>query len=131
MRRISLTVEQAKAIGAIFSVQRKKLGLSMRTLATRSGVNQATIVRLEHGDIRSPQPDTYVDLARALGIPTSDLFAAAGWIPAEELPGFKPYLRVKYRYLDEQAIEDFERYADRLSARHGGHGPVDREDELP
>jgi transcriptional regulator with XRE-family HTH domain len=131
MRRISLTVDQAQAIGTILSAQRKKLGISMRTLSVRSGVNQATIVRLEHGDIRSPQPDTFVDLARALGISVSDLFASAGWIPAEELPGFKPYLRAKYRDLDEQAIDDLERYADRLSARHGGQGPIDQEDELP
>ncbi|MCW2538727.1 MAG: putative transcriptional regulator [Frankiales bacterium] len=131
MRRISLTADQANAIGAIFSAQRKTLGLTTRTLSLRSGVNQATIVRLEHGEIRSPQPDTYVDLARALGIPTSDLFASAGWIPAEELPAFKPYLRAKYRDLDEQAIADLERYADQLSARHGGHGPLNNEDELP
>lgn len=131
MRRISLTIDQAEIIGNILRARRAELTLTTRSLAARSGVNQATIVKMERGDIRSPQPDTYVDLARALGLSASDLFAIAGWIPAEELPTFKPYLRAKYRDLDEQAIADLERYAAQLAARHGGQGPIDHEDELP
>ena len=91
----------------------------------------SSIVSLERGDILTPQPDTLKALAAALDMPVSDLFTVAGWLPAGELPTLKPYLRAKYRQLDEGAFADLERYAQRLTQRHGGTGPVDREDEQP
>ena len=129
MRRISLTAEQAYAIGSVLSLRRAKLGLTMREVSMRSGVHKATISLLEHGEIRAPQPDTIVDLARTLGLRASDLFALAGWIPAAELPTLRPYLRAKYADLDDAAIADLARYAETLAARHGNQGPIDREDE--
>jgi hypothetical protein len=66
-----------------------------------------------------------------LDLPISDLFVTADWLPADELPTLKPYLRAKYHDLDEQAIADIEAYANRQAQRHGGTGPVDREDEQP
>jgi transcriptional regulator with XRE-family HTH domain len=92
----------------------------------------SSIISLERGDILAPQPDTLKALAAALSIPVSDLFTVAGWLPADELPTLKPYLRAKYRGLDEQAIADLERYADGLTRRHGANnGPIDHEDEGP
>ena len=103
--------------------------MSIRGLEAASGVNVSSIVSLERGDILAPQPDTLKALAAALGAPVSDLFTVAGWLPADELPTLKPYLRAKYRQLDEQAIADLERYARQLADRHGNHGPLDHEDE--
>lgn len=106
--------------------------MSIRGLGTASGVNMSSIVLLERGDILTPQPDTLKALAGTLGLAVSDLFTVAGWLPADELPTLKPYLRAKYRSLDDQAIADLERYADNLTRRHGiDHGPLDHEDEGP
>jgi len=59
------------------------------------------------------------------------VFVIADWLPADELPTLKPYLRAKYHDLPESAITELEAYANRLIQRHGGHGPINREDEQP
>lgn len=92
-------------------------------------MNASVISKLEAGQILGPLPETLKDLARVLTIPMSDLFVIADWLPADELPTLKPYLRAKYHDLDEAAIAELERYADQLTKRHGGLGPIDREDE--
>lgn len=105
--------------------------MGVRALEAASGVNISSIVSLERGDILAPQPDTLKALAGALDMPVSDLFTVAGWLPADELPTLMPYLRAKYRQLDETAIADLERYARQLTDKHGRHGPLDHEDEQP
>jgi transcriptional regulator with XRE-family HTH domain len=131
MRRTSLTPIQARRLGHLLRQRREQRGLGVRALEAASGVNVSSIVSLERGDILTPQPDTLKALAAALDLPVSDLFTVAGWLPAGELPTLKPYLRAKYRQLDEQAIADLERYAERLARKHGGTGPIGREDEQP
>jgi hypothetical protein len=79
----------------------------------------------------SPQPDTLKGIARVLNLSVSDLYVLTDWLPADELPTLKPYLRAKYHDLDEQAIADIEAYANQRAKRHGGTGPVNREDEQP
>jgi transcriptional regulator with XRE-family HTH domain len=129
MRRTSLTPEQAKALAVVLRRRRDELGYTVRELAARADVNLATIVRLEHGDILTPQPDTLKGLAAALDVPVTDLFAVADWLPKDELPTFTPYMRAKYTELPEEAVEEMERFFDRLAKKHGVTGPVDREDE--
>jgi transcriptional regulator with XRE-family HTH domain len=129
MRRTSLTPIQARSLGQLIRDRREARGLGVRGLEAASGVNVSSIVSLERGDILTPQPDTLKALAAALHIPVSDLFTVAGWLPAGELPTLKPYLRAKYRQLDEGAIADLEHYAEQLAQKHGGSGPVDHEDE--
>jgi transcriptional regulator with XRE-family HTH domain len=131
MRRASLTPIQARQLGRLIRQHREERGLGIRGLEAASGVNVSSIVSLERGDILTPQPDTLKSLAAALDVPVSDLFTVAGWLPAGELPTLKPYLRAKYRQFDEAAIADLERYAEQLARKHGGTGPVDREDEQP
>jgi transcriptional regulator with XRE-family HTH domain len=131
MRRTSLTLEQAHQLGQLLSARRTDMGLSMREVARRIGSNMSTISVIEAGTNLSPMPETLKAIAGVLQIPMSDLFVIADWLPAGELPTLKPYLRVKYRDLDEQAIAELEAYADRLAKRHGGHGPVNGEDEQP
>jgi len=103
----------------------------MRKLAAQTGFHFRTITELEAGTNRSPQPDTLSTIAAALGLSISDLYVLIGWLPAGELPTLRPYLRAKYHDLDEQAIADIEAYAERRAQRHGGTGPIDREDEQP
>jgi len=103
----------------------------MRQVATRSGFHVSIVASLEAGTNLSPLPDTLIAIARALDLSVSDLYVLADWLPVGELPTLKPYLRAKYRGLDEQAIADIEAYANRRAQRHGDTGPVDREDEQP
>jgi len=131
MRRTSLTPDQAGRLGLFISTRRQQRGLSMRQLAREIDANIATISLLEAGAYLSPQPDTLKAIARVLEVPISDLFVIADWLPADELPTLKPYLRAKYGGLDEQAIADIEAYAQQRAQRHGGTGPIDREDEQP
>lgn len=131
MRRTSLTPDQARQLAEIFHLRRTALGLSMRQVAAPAGFNVATIAQLEAGTNLSPLPDTLRAIGEVLGLNVSDLYTVADWLPAGELPTLKPYLRVKYRDLDEQAIAELEAYADRLAKRHGGLGPIDGEDEQP
>lgn len=103
----------------------------MRQLGQLTGAGIATVSALETGSSVSPQPDTLKAIARVLEIPISDLFVIADWLPHDELPTLKPYLRAKYRELDEQDIAAIETYANQRVQRHGGTGPIDREDEQP
>jgi transcriptional regulator with XRE-family HTH domain len=131
MRRTSLTPEQAKQLADIFRTRRMKLGFSMRQVATKTGFDIATVVNLEAATNLSPLPGTLRAIARVLELSISDLFVIADWLPAGELPTLRPYLRAKYHDLDEGAIAELERYADRLIKRRGGHGPIGHEDEQP
>ncbi len=94
--------------------------MSMRQLARDIGGNISTISVIEAGTNLSPTPETLKAIARALQLPISDLFLIADWLPADELPTLKQYLRAKYHDLDEAAIAQLERYADRLT--HGHYG---------
>ena len=113
----------------ILAARRAELGLSIRQVAARAGLQLMTVSNLENGTNLGPQPDTLKALARVLGLSVSDLYVLADWLPANELPTFRPYLRAKYRDLDEQAIADIEAYASQRAERHGGIGPIGGEDE--
>jgi transcriptional regulator with XRE-family HTH domain len=129
MRRTSLSTEHAKQLAAIFRERRIERGFSMRQVAAQTGFNIATITGIEAGTNLSPLPDTLKAIARVLGLCVSDLYLVADWLPADELPTLRPYLRAKYRQLDEQAIAHLARYAEGLALQHGKYGPLDREGE--
>ncbi|MFL6164303.1 MAG: antirestriction protein ArdA [Jatrophihabitantaceae bacterium] len=131
MRRTSLTPIPAQQLAELLRSHRQAAGLSMRQLAHASGVNVSVVSQLEAGARPNPLPDTLKALARVLNLPITDLFVTADWLPADELPTLKPYLRAKYRDLDEQAIADIEAYTNQRAQQHGTTGPVDREDEQP
>ncbi|MFN2471119.1 MAG: helix-turn-helix domain-containing protein [Gaiellaceae bacterium] len=125
--------KQAKALGKFFKEHRAALGLSTRALAAQSGVDMATIVRLEQGAFAEPRPDTLRVVAEALGVSLADVFAMADYVVPDELPAFTPYLRSKYRGLPSEAVEQLERSFARLAKRHGFEpdGPAPGEDEQP
>ena len=129
MRRTSLTRQQALELARILRERRSERGYSVRVLAARAGVNLATIVRLERGEILTPQPDTLKGLAAALDLSLTDLFAIAEWLPGGELPNFRPYLRAKYKQLPDAAVSEMEAFFERLAKKHGVDGPVEAEDE--
>jgi transcriptional regulator with XRE-family HTH domain len=131
MRRTSLTLDQAQQLAELLRTHRQAAGLGMRQLARATGLSVSIISKLEAGLLPNPLPETLKPIARVLRLPMSDLFLIADWLPADELPTLKPYLRAKYRGLDEQAIADIEAFANQRTQRHGGPGPIDREDEQP
>jgi transcriptional regulator with XRE-family HTH domain len=131
MRRTSLTPDQAKQLAVIVRDYRHKRGLSMRRVAVQAGFNVATLAGLEAGTILSPQPSTLKAVAEVLAIDLGQLYTALNWLPAQPLPSLAPYMRAKYHDLPEAAIAELEAYANRLIQRHGGHGPINREDEQP
>src|SRR3972149_7085392 len=96
--------EQARALGRFLKERRTALGLSTRALAARSGVDMATVVRLEQGAFVEPRPDPLRVIAKALGVSLADVFALADYVVPSELPTFTPYLRAQIRSLSRQGI---------------------------
>jgi transcriptional regulator with XRE-family HTH domain len=116
--------QQAADLGAYLRQARSNKDLSTRALA-------ATIVRVERGEFASPRPDTLKAMAEALGLPLADVFAMADYVIASELPSTRPYMRAKYPDLPDAAVEQVDRYIERLVKRHGSTltGPALGEDE--
>lgn len=118
-------------LGQLVREWRQAHGYSLRGFARRAALNYATVVRLERGHILTPQADTLAALASAMDRPVSDLFAVTGWLPAQELPTLRPYLRTKYRDLPTSELIKLEHDIDDLIEKYGidGSGPRDGEDE--
>ncbi|SDI89868.1 Transcriptional regulator, contains XRE-family HTH domain [Frankineae bacterium MT45] len=131
MRKTSLTEDQARELGRLLNENRERMGLSMRQLASETGVSISTICVLEAGTNLSPLPETLKDIAKVLNLRMVDLFLIAEWLPADELPTLRPYLRAKYQDLNEVSIATLERFADKLIELHGVSGPQNHEDERP
>ncbi len=123
----------ARGLGQTLRTRREELGLSQRQLAAQAGVNDATIVRIEHGEFNAPAPDKLSRIAAALGLPLADVFALADYVVPSELPSFQPYLRSRYSDLPKDAIDDLDRAFARIVEKHGYRpdGPADGEDEVP
>lgn len=88
--------KNALRIAVKITAARESHGWSINELARRSGVDQASIWRIEQGQSLNARPRTLRALGETLGISTADLFHAADWIGKWELPGLRNYLRCKY-----------------------------------
>jgi transcriptional regulator with XRE-family HTH domain len=131
MRRTSLTQTQARQLARILKPRRLELQYSIRDVANRAGVNKDSVLTLENGTNLTPQPETLKAVAQALELSVTDLMLIADWLPADELPNLRPYLRAKYGLSDPEAAE-LDDYLAKLQQRHGsqgGTGPRDNEDE--
>jgi transcriptional regulator with XRE-family HTH domain len=125
--------DQARRLGQTIRTRREALGLSQRQLAAQTGVNDATIVRIERGAFGAPAPDKLSRIADALDLSLADVFALADYVVPADLPSFQPYLRSRYRDLPDAAVEDLDRAFARIVKKHGYRpdGPADGEDESP
>ena len=121
--------KDSRRLAMLLRQRRLSLGLSARQVARGANVDVGTYTRLELALVPNPRPDSLTGIARVLGIPVSDVFTIADWLPKNELPSFSPYLRAKYRDLPDSAIAEIEAFTDKLRAEHGNDGPQSREDE--
>lgn len=122
------------SLGEYLAARRRELGLSTHEVARRSGVNQAQVSRIEQGVARNPNPDTLIGIAAALDLETADVWAAAGYSNATELPSPMPYLRAKYRDLPEAQLQTLSRDVSAALRRQGidpTGRPAPGEDETP
>jgi transcriptional regulator with XRE-family HTH domain len=124
---------QAKQLGEWLRERRHEAGLGTTELAKRTGINDATITRIEQGAIASPDPRKLRLISQELDLNLADVYAMAGYAAPKDLPSFQPYLRRKYRDLPDEAVEDLERAFERIIKKHGyePNGPSDGEDETP
>lgn len=104
-----------KALGKLIARERARQGLSLETLGNAAGGNRSTILRLERGTFAHPDPEKLQRISRALDLDARDLFALAGYLPSDGLPGFGPYLEAKYGdELSASARKELERQFNRL-----------------
>ncbi|MGL4338975.1 MAG: helix-turn-helix domain-containing protein [Nocardioides sp.] len=127
----SLPEKAPEELGEIIREARIRADLSAAEVARRAGVTKGTITRLELGQIASPRGENLRAIADVLGIPASDLYVTAEWIPEGELPTFTPYLRSKYRHLPAKAQRELEASFGDIAKKYGydPKGPAPGEDE--
>jgi len=128
-----MNLSQAKRLGVWLRERRHEAGLGTTELAKRTGINDATVTRIEQGAIASPDPHKLRLIAQELDLNLADVYAMAGYAAPKDLPSFQPYLRRKYRDLPDEAVDDLGRAFDRIIKKHGYEpdGPRDGEDEAP
>ena len=115
-----------KALGKLIARERARQGLSLETLGNAAGATGSAIMRLERGEFGRPDPEKLQRIARALDLDARDLFALAGYTPADGLPNFGPYLEAKWSdELSASARKELERHFERLRKKQkpgGRHG---------
>ena len=119
--------EPTSALGRTIRHARRAQRLSAYEAAKRTGlVHRATLQRIETGEITRPRPETLRSIAEVLELDLDDLLALAGYVKADELPDFEPYLRIKHAGLPEDAIarlvDHFELVAKKYLALDGERG---------
>ena len=117
------------AIAHILRRKREALGLSATQVARRAQVDPGTVTRIELAQINEPTPASLKAIAGVLGVPTSDLFVVAEWIPAHELPSLLTYLRGKYGEIPRHATQEIEDLLANLGANaQRSNKPIDLTD---
>jgi len=93
---------------------REQAGISQRQLASRVGIHNSYLARLESGENDSPAADVLQRIADVLEISSTDLLGFIGVKPAEGLPELAPYLRTKY-HLGEAEVRELAEHLRRLA----------------
>lgn len=106
------------ALGDYVLRQRQAAGLSLRQLEERAGVDHTWISHVERGDYTNPDARSLAKLARGLEVEVSDLYLAAGYQAGDGLPGIEPYLRAKYDYLPNDAVDQLRAHFDLINDKY-------------
>lgn len=69
--------KRRESLGSTVRTLRSEKELTQSQLATRAGIDQAVVSRIERGKARQVWPQTIERLAAALGVPTGELFGLA------------------------------------------------------
>lgn len=107
-------MDRASTLAEYLRAARVQAGISQRQLASRVGIHNSYLARLESGENDSPAAELLQKIADVLEIGSTDLLAFVGVKPPEGLPEFAPYLRAKYR-MDDAAIRKLTVYMRRLT----------------
>lgn len=129
-----MTTDQLRQLATLLTAKREAFGLTIPEVSRLAGVNRGTLWRLELGMIASPKGENLQAIGEVLGISAGDLFATIGWMPPNDLPSIRPYLRSKYHDLPPEAVAEIEAEFDAVARKHGlsftpGSGPQAGEDE--
>ena len=125
-----MTDEERRQLADAVRTARQARGLTAREVARRAGVDVGTVTLLERCKIRQPRVENVRAIAEVVGLPLADVYSMLHWLPSDELPSLRPYMRAKYRDLPEDALAEVESFVEQLSRRHSTRGPVDHEDEI-
>jgi transcriptional regulator with XRE-family HTH domain len=106
----------ASALGDRLRDLRQERGLTLAEVAENVELAPSYLHYLEAGERKKPHPDYLNRLARFYGVLVEDLYALAGYTPADELPELRAYLRSKYG-LSTEVIREIENYKDFLTER--------------
>jgi len=111
-------------LGARMRMLRKKRGMKQVELAKTSGVTQATICRIETGEVTQPRPEILLKIGHALGVPLDYLVDEKKSLTPDDIVGsdsrakaiFRGYeklseegrkaLQAFVKYLEEQEREE-------------------------
>jgi transcriptional regulator with XRE-family HTH domain len=117
-------------LGKYIKRLREDRGLSVRGLATKAGLHNGALSRIENGK-RAPAIDTLKAIATALDVPLMDMFAISGHLTPYDLPSITPYLRARYGHLPKDSLAAIDTYLKRLIDEHDldPKGPLGYEDE--
>lgn len=96
---------KAEKLGTYVKKARLAKGISIRGLASQTGVALRTIQKLEAGLIEQPRTGNLIQIGQVLEVPSADLFAIIGYSVPTDLPEFAPYLRAKYELSDKDVRE--------------------------
>jgi len=107
-------VDGPSTLGEYLHAAREKAGISQRQLASRVGIHNSYLARLENGETANPSAELLQTIADVLEISSTDLLGFIGVKPPEGLPELAPYLRAKYR-LDDAAVRELADHMRRLA----------------
>lgn len=97
-----MTDDDAGSLGEYLKQAREDAGLSLRDVATRSGVSFAHIRRLEQGE-RKPTVEVLQKVAEALSLNLDEVLSASGVKITQTLPEPRVYFRRKFGVSEDDA----------------------------
>lgn len=100
--------------------RRFELGITLRELEERTGLDNSRLSRWEHGTKRPVSPNLMPQLADGLEVPVSDLYRLVAPDMADALPELRPYLHTKYGELvPDEVLVELANHCEKVLARHG------------
>jgi transcriptional regulator with XRE-family HTH domain len=115
---MGMSQAQLKELGRVIARERARAKLTQRRLAEKAGVTHPTILRMERGEFKRPDPEKLQRIAQALNLGAGDFFALAGYMHSDHLPSLDPYLQIKFEGdLSAKDRKDVERYIEQKRAK--------------